>query len=324
MSTYEQITAMLDEVERAVVGKRDVLETIVVALIAGGHVLIEDVPGVAKTLMARSIAAVTDLEFGRVQFTPDLVPSDITGSALPVLGTNELVFQPGPLFANLVLGDEVNRAPPKTQAALLEAMEETQVTVDGRTHPLPEPFMVIATQNPIESDGTYPLPQAQLDRFMFRLAVGPLETADEVAVLRRRIDRGHERVDLEVTLGAEDVVAARAAAETVQVDDDLLHYTTALAAATRTDTNVEVGVSTRAAVALVRGARARAVVRGRDFVVPDDLKALAVPAFAHRLVLSTEAWVRGVTGRQVIASCLERVPLPASLTDDDRVALRRD
>ena len=283
-----------------------------------------DVPGVAKTLMARSLAAATDLSFGRVQFTPDLVPSDITGSALPTPGTNELVFQPGPLFANLVLGDEDNRAPPKTQAALLEAMEENQVTVDGDTHVLPDPFMVIATQNPIESDGTYPLPHAQLDRFMFRLAVGPLAEADEVAVLRRRIDRGAEEVALDVVLSSGDINAARKAAEAVQVDDDLLTYVTSLAAATRDDANVDVGVSTRAAVSLVRAARARAIVRGRDFVVPDDLKVLAIPAFAHRLVLSTEAWVRGVTGIDVVTDCLDRVVLPESLTSDDRAALQRD
>ncbi|MDG2114077.1 MAG: MoxR family ATPase [Actinomycetota bacterium] len=319
-----QIAMVLDEVERAVVGKRDVLESMVVALIAGGHVLIEDVPGVAKTLMARSLAAATDLSFGRVQFTPDLVPSDITGSALPAPGTNELVFQPGPLFANLVLGDEVNRAPPKTQAALLEAMEEAQVTVDGVTHYLPQPFMVIATQNPIESDGTYPLPHAQLDRFMFRLSVGPLAEVDEVAVLRQRMDRGQEQVDLDVVLSADAVRLARETAEQVAVDDDLLVYTTALAAATRSDHNVDVGVSTRAAVSLVRAARARAVVRGRDYVVPDDVKALARVAFAHRLVMSTEAWVRGVTGEQIIEACLQSVPVPASLTADDRVALRRD
>ena len=320
----QQIATVLDEIERAVVGKRDVLESMVVALIAGGHVLIEDVPGVAKTLMARSLAAATDLSFGRVQFTPDLVPSDITGSALPAPGTNELAFQPGPLFANLVLGDEVNRAPPKTQAALLEAMEEAQVTVDGVTHPLPQPFMVIATQNPIESDGTYPLPHAQLDRFMFRLSVGPLAEADEVAVLRRRIDRGQELVDLNVVLTADAVRDARNIAERVTVDDDLLAYTTALATATRDDPNVDVGVSTRAAVALVRAARARSVVRGRDYVVPDDLKALAPSAFAHRLVLSTEAWVRGVTGEEIVAHCLDAVPVPASLTADDRIALRRE
>lgn len=320
----EQMTAVLDEVERAVVGKRDVLEQLVVALVAGGHVLIEDVPGVAKTLMARSLASTTELSFGRVQFTPDLVPSDITGSALPTPGTNELVFEPGPLFAHLVLGDEVNRAPPKTQAALLEAMEESQVTVDGETHALPQPFMVIATQNPIESDGTYPLPHAQLDRFMFRVAVGPLDASDEVAVLRQRIDRGRDEVDLNTVLTRDQLLAAREAAEQVQVDDDLLAYTTSLVTSTRENPNVDVGVSTRAAVSLIRAARARAVVRGRDFVTPDDLKALAVPAFAHRLVLSTEAWVRGVSGVDVITTCLAEVPLPASLTSDDRAALQRD
>jgi len=323
-TSRERLSDLLDEIERAVVGKRDVLEAMVVALVGGGHVLIEDVPGVAKTLMARSLAATTDLSFGRVQFTPDLVPSDITGSALPEPGTNQLVFQPGPLFAHLVLGDEVNRAPPKTQAALLEAMEESQVTVEGVTHHLPDPFMVIATQNPIESDGTYPLPHAQLDRFMFRLTVGPLGAGDEVEILRQRIDRGQDEVDLAVVLDADSVASARKAAEQVSVDDDVLVYATALATATREDPNIDLGVSTRAVVALVRAARARAVVRGRDFVVPDDVKILAPLTFAHRLVMSTEAWVRGVTGQDVVADCLERVPVPESLTAEDRAALSRD
>ena len=319
-----QLSEVLDEVERAVLGKRDVLELLLVALVAGGHVLIEDVPGVAKTLMARSLAAATDLHFGRVQFTPDLVPSDITGSALPSPEDNRLVFEPGPVFANLVLGDEINRAPPKTQAALLEAMEESQVTVDGTTHPLPAPFMVIATQNPIESDGTYPLPHAQLDRFMFKLAVGPLSDADELAVLRQRIDRGTERIDLRVVLSGHAVESARAAAERVRVDDDLLRYATSLAGATRSDPDVEVGVSTRGVVALVRAARARAVVRNRDFALPDDVKSLAPAVFGHRLVLSTEAWVRGISAHQVVERCLETVPVPAALTEDDHATLRRD
>ncbi len=323
-TSRQRLDELLDEIERAVLGKRDVLEAMVIALVGGGHVLIEDVPGVAKTLMARSLAAATDLSFGRIQFTPDLVPSDITGSALPEPGTHQLVFQPGPVFAHLVLGDEVNRAPPKTQAALLEAMEESQVTVDGVTHHLPDPFMVIATQNPIESDGTYPLPHAQLDRFMFRLRVGPLDAGDEVEILRQRIDRGQDEVDLAVVLDADSVASARKAAEQVGVDDDVLVYAAAVAAATREDPNVDLGVSTRAVVALIRAARARAVVRGRDFVVPDDVKILAPLTFAHRLVMSTEAWVRGVTGQDVIANCLEQVPVPESLTAADRAALSRD
>ncbi len=309
--------AVLDEIERAVVGKRSVLELVLVGLLADGHVLIEDVPGVAKTLTARSFAAVLSMEFSRVQFTPDLIPSDITGSAVPD-GHGALFFQPGPIFANLVLGDEINRAPPKTQAAVLEAMEERQVTVDGVSHRLPAPFLVLATQNPLESEGTYPLPEAQLDRFLLRVSVGYPDHDAEVELLRRRVERRQNQVELRPLLDGSTVRRLQAAVETVHVADDLLEYVVALVTATRTDSRTEAGASPRAALALVAAARARAALAGRAFVVPDDVKQLAVPTLAHRLVLRPEAWIRGITQATVVTDCLGSVPTPATLTDADR------
>jgi MoxR-like ATPase len=282
-------------------------------------VLIEDVPGVAKTLIARSFAAVMQLRFSRVQFTPDLIPADITGSAVPD-GQGRLAFQPGPIFANLVLGDEINRAPPKTQAAVLEAMEERQVTVDGRTHPLPRPFLVLATQNPIESEGTYPLPEAQLDRFLLRVSVGYPDAGSEVELLRRRVARRTDAVALRPLLDAAAVQRLQAAVETVAVADDVLAYVVALVGATRDDARTEAGASPRAALALAQAARARAALGGRGFVVPDDVKRLATTVLSHRMVLRPEAWVRGVTGSAVVADALGSVPTPTTLTAADRVA----
>ena len=311
--------ALLDEVEQAVVGKRDMLELVLVGLLANGHVLIEDVPGVAKTLTARSFAAVLRLGFSRIQFTPDLIPSDITGSAMPD-GKGGLRFQPGPIFANLVLGDEINRAPPKTQAAVLEAMQERQVTIDGVSHRLPEPFLVLATQNPLESEGTYPLPEAQLDRFLLRVSVGYPDAEAELDLLRRRVARGQEEVALRPLFEASTVAALQAVVETVHVADDVLSYVVALVGATRLDARTEAGASPRAALALVAAARARAALAGRGYVVPDDIKALAVVTLAHRLVLRAEAWIRGVSQATVVQDCLASVPTPRTLTDDDRVA----
>ena len=319
----EKLEAALDEIGRAVIGKREVVELVLTALLAGGHVLIEDVPGVAKTLIAKSLAAVADLDFGRVQFTPDLIPSDITGSAMPD-DEGRLRFQPGPVFANLVLGDEVNRAPPKTQAALLEAMEEQQVTIDGKSHQLPNPFTVVATQNPIETDGTYPLPNAQLDRFLLRTRVGYPTADNEQAVLRSRVDRGHEYHELTKILSLEEIITLQELTERVTVDDDVIAYVSSLARSTRAHAAIETGASTRAAIALVRSAQARALINGRDFVVPADVKTLAEPVLAHRLVTTTEAWVRGTSSTDVILQCLEQVPMPESLTESDRAAMDRD
>jgi MoxR-like ATPase len=312
--------AVLDEIERVVVGKRPVLELVLAGLLADGHVLIEDVPGVAKTLIARSLAEVTGLRFSRIQFTPDLIPSDLTGTVVPG-PDGALAFAPGPLFANAVLGDEINRSPSKTQAAALEAMEERQVTVDGVSHPLPRPFLLIATQNPVETEGTYPLPEAQLDRFLIRIHVGYPEPVHERELLRRRLDRGTDRAALNPVTDAEGVRRLQAAVERVEAADDVVDYAVRLVEATRSHDSLEIGSSPRGGLALVRLARARAALAGRGFATPDDVKRMAVPALAHRVVLRTEAWVRGVREEAVIQDCVSQVPTPASLTPEDRSRL---
>jgi MoxR-like ATPase len=304
--------AILSEVERAVVGKRDVLELVLMGLVADGHVLIDDYPGLAKTLMARSFAAVTGLEFGRIQFTPDLLPSDITGSSIFDQRTADFEFRPGPVFVNLLLADEINRAPAKTQAALLEAMQERQVTIDGRTHRLPEPFLVIATQNPIEFEGTYPLPEAQLDRFLLRITVGYPTENDEWTILERRLDRRADEVELRSVAGPEDIAALKHAAEEVHVSEPAGRYIVALVTATRSNPRVQVGASPRGSLALLKLARVRALLRGRDFVTPEDIKAVAVPALGHRITLRPEYWVQRVRGEDVVRDCLEQVPTPAA------------
>ena len=286
--------AILDEVERAVVGKREVLELVALALLADGHVLLEDVPGVAKTLIARSFAAATGLRFSRVQFTPDLLPSDVTGSSVFDQRAASFTFRPGPVFSNLLLGDEINRAPPKTQAALLEAMEERQVTADDGTHVLEPPFLVLATQNPIEYEGTYPLPEAQLDRFLVRVRVGYPGAEDEWRMLDARARRGTDAVALRAIVDRDGLRTLQAAVEAVHVGEAVGRYMVDLVTATRESSEVEVGASPRGTLALLRLSRARAAIEGRDFVVPDDVKAVAVPALAHRLVLRPELWVRRI------------------------------
>jgi MoxR-like ATPase len=302
--------AILAEVERAIVGKRDALELVLLAMLADGHVLIEDFPGLAKTLMARSFAAVTGLRFARVQFTPDLMPSDITGSSIYDQRNGAFSFRPGPIFTHVLLGDEINRAPPKTQAALLEAMEERQVTSDDATRALEPPFLVIATQNPIEYEGTYPLPEAQLDRFLARVSVGYPAADDEWQVLRRRMERRVEEVALRPVVDRDELVRLQRRVEDVHVAEPVGRYIVDVAAATRASRRVQVGASPRGTLALMKLARARAALAGRDFVVPDDVKALAVPALAHRLVLSPELWVRGVSADEVVVECLAAVPAP--------------
>ncbi|MEM9564237.1 MAG: MoxR family ATPase [Actinomycetota bacterium] len=307
---------IVTELERAVVGKRPVLELVLTGLLADGHVLVEDVPGVAKTLMARSLAAVTGLDFARIQFTPDLIPSDLTGSIVP--GPDDRpVFARGPLFANLVLGDEINRSPSKTQAAALEAMEERQITVDGRSHPLPRPFFLVATQNPIETEGTYPLPEAQLDRFLLRVGVGYPSGDDERELLRRRVERGAEQPRLRTVVAAGDVVAMQRAVERVGADADVIDYVVRIVEATRGHDALEIGASPRGGLALLRAARARAALEGRSFATPSDVKSLAGAVLAHRLVLRTEAWVRGMREHDVVLDCLASVPTPESLTETD-------
>ena len=306
---------LVDEVERAVIGKRDVLELMLMALLADGHVLIEDYPGLAKTLMARSFAQVTDLKFSRVQFTPDLMPMDVTGSPVLDPATSTLSFRPGPIFSNLLLADEVNRAPAKTQAALLEAMQERQVTVDGTTHRLDRPFLVVATQNPIEYEGTYPLPEAQLDRFIVRIGVGYPAPDDEWTVLDRRLERRTDEVDLNVIVDGTTLRAMQAAVEEVHVSESVGRYIVDLVGATRHRNRVLVGASPRGSLAVMKVARSRASLQGRDFVTPDDVKAVAVPALAHRLILRPELWVQDVQGEDIVQECLELVPTPPAVPD---------
>jgi MoxR-like ATPase len=303
---------ILDEVERAVVGKREMLELLLLAILCDGHVLIEDLPGLAKTLTARSFATVTGLSFQRIQFTPDLMPSDVTGASIYNQKTAEFAFREGPVFANLLLGDEINRAPAKTQSALLEAMQERQVTTEGTTRQLPRPFLVIATQNPIEYEGTYPLPEAQLDRFLIRLRLGYPSGDDEVAILRARIERAQDEVRLEPVVDAATLSRMQAGVEQVHVAESIAGYVVALVAATRSSARLQVGASPRGSLALLKLSRARAAMDGRDYVVPDDVKSAAVPALAHRLVLRPELWVQRIRAEAVIEECLASVPAPSA------------
>ncbi len=304
---------ILDRLETVIVGKREPLALVLGGLLAGGHVLLEDLPGLGKTLVARSLAQVTGLTVGRIQFTPDLMPADVTGSLLYDQRRQDFEFRPGPIFHNVVLGDEINRAPPKTQAALLEAMQERQVTIDGVSHPLPDPFVVLATQNPVEFEGTYPLPEAQVDRFMLRTSLGYPSAEDEAEIIRRRLERRTDLVELEPVVDAGTVGALQACLETVVVSEAVINYTVAIVRATRSSTQVQAGASPRGVDSLVKLARSRAVMAGRDYVTPDDIKALGQPALAHRLVLRPELWIRGVDGATVIAEILDQVPTPTTL-----------
>jgi MoxR-like ATPase len=302
--------AVLDEVERAVVGKRDALELVLLGMLADGHVLIEDFPGLAKTLTARAFSQVTSIGFTRVQFTPDLMPSDVTGSSIFNQREGDFEFRPGPIFTNLLLADEINRAPPKTQAALLEAMQERQVTIDGTTYPLAPPFLVLATQNPIEYEGTYPLPEAQLDRFLLRVAVGYPDRDEEWEVLERRLERQVDEVELRAVVDREELLEMQRAVEDVHVDRSVGIYMVDLVAATRSATGVQVGASPRGSLALLKLSRCRAAVRGRDYVIPDDVKAVAVPALAHRLSLRPELWVQRLRPDDIVVGLLDEVPTP--------------
>ncbi len=308
--TAQLCTAILDELERAVVGRRRTLELVLIGILAGGHVLLEDLPGLGKTLIARSFARVLGLDFARIQFTPDLLPSDVVGAPLYDQRSAEMVFRPGPVFTQLLLADEINRTPPKTQAALLEAMGEGQVSVDGLTRRLPEPFIVLATDNPIEYEGTYELPEAQLDRFLMRLRLGYLTTGDETAMLRRRVDRATEYVELSAVTSPDGVLAMRESLERVEVTPDLLDYIVAIVTATRHDAQVQIGASPRGGLALVQLARGQALLANRDYAIPDDIKQVAVPALAHRVTLRPELWVRQVSSDEVMAKLLAAVPTP--------------
>ena len=307
---HELAGRVLDEVERAVVGKREALELALMGFLADGHVLLEDYPGLAKTLAARSFADALSMDFTRIQFTPDLMPSDVTGASIWNQRDGDFELRRGPIFTNLLLADEINRAPPKTQAALLEGMQERQVTIEGETFPLGPPFLVIATQNPIEYEGTYPLPEAQLDRFLLRTAFGYPARDDEVEILGRRVERRTDDVELEPVVDRETLLEMQRAIEEVHVDESVRAYCVDLVAATRDSQSIAVGASPRGSLALLKLARCKAALAGRDFVLPDDVKAVAVPALAHRLVLRPELWVRRVSAEDVVRELLETVPTP--------------
>jgi MoxR-like ATPase len=301
---------VMNEVERAVIGKRALLETVTCAILASGHVLFEDFPGLGKTLIARSFATALGLNFKRIQFTPDLLPGDITGGYIFNRNENRFELRQGPLFANLILADEINRASPKTQSALLEAMQEARVTLEGETLSLPEPFLVLATQNPIEYEGTFPLPEAQLDRFMLKLTVGYPSLTEEKEILHRRHQRQVEEVTLLPVVSASEVLDMRQVTETVHVDGDLELYVAQLVHETRTDRRVAVGASPRASLAFLKMSRARAALQGRAYILPDDIKHFAVPILAHRLIMQPDYWMARRVVEEVIADVLNKVPVP--------------
>jgi len=304
----EKITA---SVEKVIKGKRDVIELTLLTLLCDGHLLIEDVPGVGKTMLARSIARSTGCTFRRIQFTPDMLPTDITGVSVFNQKTREFEFRPGPIMAQIVLTDEINRATPKTQSALLEAMEERQVTVDGVTYPMPRPFLVLATQNPIEYEGTFPLPEAQIDRFMMRISIGYPKPEDEMDILDSQRLR-HPIEDLDQATDVEEFVAAQEAIKQVHVDDLIKEYIIALVNATRKHPDLYLGSSPRGSLALYKTGRARAAMEGRDYVIPDDIKALALPALAHRLIVSPSARIKNVDPRAVVEEVINSVPVPGT------------
>ena len=304
--------AILDEVERAVIGKREALTLVLSAVLAGGHVLLEDFPGLGKTLAARSFAQTLGLAFKRAQFTPDLLPGDLTGSFIYDQREREFSFRPGPVFTGMLLADEINRTPPKTQSALLEAMQEKQVTVEGQTFLLEQPFHVLATANPVEYEGTYPLPEAQLDRFLMRVSFGYPSAPDEWDVLRRRMERQREEVELNPVTDAAGLLAMQAAIEATTVDASVGRYCVALAAESRRHPHVLMGASPRGSLALMLCARAYAVVQRRDYVTPEDVKAVAVPVLAHRVTVKPELWMSSVSGASVVTSILSTVATPSA------------
>lgn len=304
--------AVLAEVGTVVVGMRTALRTALAAILAGGHVLFEDVPGLGKTLAARSLATTLGLDFRRLQCTPDLLPSDITGSSIFDPATSQFVFRPGPIFSGLFLADEINRTAPKTQSALLEAMAERQVTVDGVTYPLQRPFHVVATSNPVEYEGTYPLPEAQLDRFMVRIAVGYPDRDGEVDVLDRRVSRRQEESQVSTVVDPQTLLSMQAGVEAVDVNPDIMGYCVDLAAATRENKALEVGASPRGSLNLMLVARAVAVLAGRDYVTPEDIKEVAVSVLAHRLTLTPQAWAGGTNPSDLVTSLLDQVAGPTA------------
>ncbi len=306
----ETCQQVVNQVKKVIVGKEQVLEKVMLGVLANSHILFEDYPGLAKTLMARSFAMSMGCEFSRIQFTPDLLPADITGTYIYNVKTSDFELRRGPVFTNVLLADEINRAPPKTQAALLEAMQERQTTLDGKTHPITDPFIVIATQNPIEYEGVYPLPEAQLDRFLLRLQLGYPNRTEEVEILKRRMDRAQEGILLEPAADGETILALQKTVEGIHVDDDVLGYVTDIVQATRVQRQVEVGASPRGSLAIFKLARARAVFHGRDYVIPDDVKEVAAPALVHRMIMKAESWVKGVDPRRMVDEILKTIPVP--------------
>ncbi|HEY4889039.1 MAG TPA: MoxR family ATPase [Candidatus Dormibacteraeota bacterium] len=303
---------ILDEVSKAVVGKRDALRLTLIGLLADGHILIDDLPGLGKTLMARSFASAMDMDFKRIQFTPDLMPADVTGTSIYNQATSQFEFRAGPVFTNLLLADEINRAPAKTQAALLEAMQERQVTIDGETRKLTAPFLVIATQNPIEFEGTYPLPEAQLDRFLIRLAIGYPNNEDEARILEQRIERREDAVAIRLVIDRAEFLQLQKTLELVHVSRAVMRYMVALTDATRSNAQLQVGVSPRGTLALLKVARGWAALDGREYVLPDDVKAVALPALAHRVSLKPEFWIQEHGAEQAILESVKTVPTPSA------------
>jgi MoxR-like ATPase len=306
----ETCVAIMDEVGRAIVGKREVMERVMLAILCDGHLLFEDYPGLAKTLMAKSFATTSGCEFKRVQFTPDVLPSDITGTYIYRREEGTFDLREGPVFANILLADEINRAPPKTQAALLEAMQEKQVTLEGKTHPLPRPFIVLATQNPLEYEGTYPLPEAQVDRFLLKTQVGYPDPGEEAQILLRRTERKREEADLERVCTPERILDMQSAVEQIHVEDIMREYMVSIVDATRKSPQLEVGASPRGTLALMRLSMARGAIHGRDYITPDDVKAVAIPSLAHRLILQPDPWIKGVRAEQVLGRILMEIPVP--------------
>ena len=303
-------SSLMNEVSKVIIGKNENLRRVTVGILSNGNMLLEDFPGLAKTLLANTFARALGCKFKRVQFTPDLLPSDIMGTYMYDQKSGEFKLRAGPLFSNILLADEINRAPPKTQAALLEAMEEKQVTIEGITHKLPAPFVVLATQNPIEQEGTYPLPEAQMDRFMMKMSMGYPDRQEEKSILQRRKLRGKDDYDIEPITSPKKVVAMQKALETVHVDTAILSYIVELVHRTREDHRVITGASPRASQSLFKTARASAAIDGRDYVIPDDIKAVALQVVSHRIVLKPESKIRGVTGQHIMRKILSEVPVP--------------
>ncbi len=310
-SVQNVVNRVTENVRQVIVGKDEEVRLTLLAMLCEGHLLIEDVPGVGKTMLARALALSVGCSFRRIQFTPDMLPTDVTGVNIYNQKTQQFEFRPGPVFAQIVLTDEINRATPKTQSALLEAMEERQVTVDGETYPVPHPFLVLATQNPIEYEGTFPLPEAQVDRFMMRIHLGYPSKANEIDVLNRQSDH-HPIQDIHQVVTADELIAAQRAIRTVYVDDLVKSYIVDLVTTTRDHPDVYLGASPRGSLALYHASRAWAAINGRDYVLPDDVKRLAEPTLAHRLIVNPSARIKNVTARQVIEDTLQHTAVPGA------------